>query len=47
MEDMPSFPGNQFLQGKEKITLIDTGTFTLGMNRYCALSALTYQENFH
>ena len=51
MEDMPSFPGNQFLQGKEKITLIDTGTFTLGMinflNRYSALSALTYQENFH
>ena len=50
MEDMPSFPGNQFLQGKEKITLIDTGTFTLGMinflNRYSALSTLTYQENF-
>ena len=51
MEDMPSFTGNQFLQGKEKITLIDTGTFTLGMinflNRYSALSTLTYQENFH
>ena len=51
IEDMPSFQGNQFLQGKEKITLKDTGTFTLGMinflNRYSALGALTYQENFH
>ena len=51
MESIPIFPGKQFLQGKEKITLIDTCTFTLGMinflNRYSALSALTYQENFH
>ena len=51
MEDMPSFPGNQFLQGKEKITFLDTGTFTLGMisflNRYSALSTLTYEEKFH
>ena len=36
MENMPSFPGNQFLQGKEKSTLgtslkpfVDTCTFTL------------------
>ena len=51
MEIMQIFLGNQFLQGKEKIALIDTGTFTLRMinflNRYSALSALTYQENFH
>ena len=58
IESIQIFLGNQFLQGKEKSTLgtklkpfIDTGTFTLGMinflNRYSALSALTYQENFH
>ena len=58
MESMQIFLGNQFLQGKEKSTLgtklkpfVDTGTFTLGMinflNRHSALSALTYQENFH
>ena len=58
MEIMQIFLGNQFLQGKEKSTLktklkpfVDTGTFTLGMinflNRYSALSTLTYQENFH
>ena len=44
MENTPVFPGNQFLQGKEKI--MDTGTFTLGniiLNRYPALSALTHQ----
>ena len=56
MESVQIFLGNQFLQGKEKSTLrtklkpfVDTGTFTLGMinflNRYSALSALTYQEN--
>ena len=49
MENIPIFPGKQFLQGKEKF--VDTGTFTLGMinflNRYSALSTLTYQENFH
>ena len=49
MESIPIFPGKQFLQGKEKF--VDTGTFTLGMinflNRYSALSAFTYQENFH
>ena len=28
MENAPVFPGNQFLQGKEKN--MDTGTFTLG-----------------
>ena len=50
MESIPIFLGNQFLQEKEKITLIDTGTFTLGtiilinfLNRYSALSALTHQ----
>ena len=51
MEIIPIFPWKQFLQGKEKIIPIDTGTFTLGMinflNRYSALSALTHQENFH
>ena len=48
MESTPFFPGNQFLQGKEKF--MDTGTFTLGiitlinfLNRYSALSALTHQ----
>ena len=44
MENTPVFPGNQFLQGKEKN--MDTGTFTLGniiLNRYPALSALTHQ----
>ena len=57
-ESMQIFLGNQFLQGKEKSTLgtklkpfVDTGIFTLGMinflNRYSALSTLTYQENFH
>ena len=49
MENIPIFPGKQFLQGKEKF--MDTGTFLLGMinflNRYSALSTLTYQENFH
>ena len=52
MESIPIFPGKQFLQGKEK--LVDRGTFTLGtiilinfLNRYSALSTLTYQENFH
>ena len=50
METIPIFPGKQFLQGKEKF--VDTGTFALGtiipifLNRYSALSALTYQENF-
>ena len=50
MENILIFLGNQFLQGKEKF--VDTGTFTLGtiilifLNRYSALSALTYQENF-
>ena len=44
MENTPVFPGNQFLQGKEKN--MDTGTFTLGniiLNRYPALSTLTHQ----
>ena len=44
MENTPVFPGNQFLQGKEKN--MDIGTFTLGniiLNRYPALSALTHQ----
>ena len=44
MENTPVFPGNQFLQGKEKN--MDTGTFTSGniiLNRYPALSALTHQ----
>ena len=44
MENTPVFPGNQFLQGKEKY--MDTGTFTLGniiLNRYPALSTLTHQ----
>ena len=47
----PSFPGKQFLQGKEKN--MDTGTFTLGniiLNRHPALSTLTHpgrvQQNF-
>ena len=51
MENTPSFPGKQFLQGKEKN--MDTGTFTLGniiLNRHPALSALTHpgrvQQNF-
>ena len=40
MESMPFFPGNQFLQGKEKSTLgtklkpfLDTCTFTLGTDQ--------------
>ena len=48
MENIPIFPGKQFLQGKEKF--VDTGTFTLGtiilinfLNRYSALRALTHQ----
>ena len=44
MENTPVFPGNQFLQGKEKH--MDTGTFTLGniiLNRHPALSTLTHQ----
>ena len=48
MENIPIFPGKQFLQGNEKF--LDTGTFTLGtiilinfLNRYSALSALTHQ----
>ena len=48
MESTPFFPGNQFLQEKEKS--MDTGTFALGiitlnnfLNRYSALSALTHQ----
>ena len=44
MENTLVFPGNQFLQGKEKN--MDTGTFTLGniiLNRYPALSTLTHQ----
>ena len=44
MENTPVFPGNQFLQGKDKN--IDIGTFTLGnitLNRYPALSTLTHQ----
>ena len=44
MENIPVFPGNQFLQGKEKN--MDTGTFTLGniiLNRHPALSTLTHQ----
>ena len=44
MENTPVFPGNQFLQGKEKN--MDTGTFTLGniiLNRYSAFSTLTHQ----
>ena len=51
MENAPVFPGNQFLQGKEKN--MDTGTFTIGniiLNRHPALSALTHpgrvQQNF-
>ena len=42
MENTPVFPGNQFLQGKEKN--MDTGTFTSGsiiLNRYPMLSTLT------
>ena len=44
MENTPVFPGNQFLQGKEKN--MDTGTFTLGniiLNRHPALSTFTHQ----
>ena len=44
MKNTPVFPGNQFLQRKEKN--VDTGTFTLGniiLNRYPALSTLTHQ----
>ena len=44
MKNTPVFPGNQFLQGKEKN--MDTGTFTLGniiLNRYPALSTFTHQ----
>ena len=44
MEKMSVFPGNKFLQGKEKN--VDTGTFTLGniiLNRYPALNTLTHQ----
>ena len=51
MENAPVFPGNQFLQGKEKN--MDTGTFTIGniiLNRHPAVSALTHpgrvQQNF-
>ena len=51
MENTSSFPGNQFLQGKEKN--MDTGTFTIEniiLNRHPALSALTHpgkvQQNF-
>ena len=51
MENTPPFPGNQFLQGKEKN--MDTGTFTIEniiLNRHPALSALTHpgrvQQNF-
>ena len=43
MENTPVFPGNQFLQGKEKN--MDTGTFTSGniiLNRYPTLSTLTH-----
>ena len=47
MENMPSFPGNQFLQGKEKSTLgtnlkpfVDTCTFTL------TFTLGTYQKPF-
>ena len=44
MENTPAYPGNQFLQGKEKN--MDTGTFTLRniiLNRYPALNTLTHQ----
>ena len=44
MENTPVFPGNQFLQGKEKN--MDTGTFTSGniiLDRYPALSTFTHQ----
>ena len=51
MENTPPFPGNQFLQGKEKN--MDTGTFTIEniiLNRHPALNALTHpgrvQQNF-
>ena len=43
MENTPVFPGNQFLQGKEKN--MDTGTFTSGsiiLNRYPMLSTLIH-----
>ena len=53
MENTPSFPGKQFLQGKEEFTLpdmeneknMDTCTFTSGsttLNRHSMLSTLTY-----
>ena len=44
MENTPVFPGNQFLQGKEKN--MDTVTSTLGniiLNRYPSLNTLTHQ----
>ena len=48
MENIPIFPGKQFLQGKENF--VDICTFTLGtiilinlLNRYSALSTLTHQ----
>ena len=44
MKITPVFPGNKFLQGKEKN--MDTGTFTLGniiLNRYPTLNTLTRQ----
>ena len=43
MENTPVFPGNQFLQGKEKN--MDIGTFTSGsniLNRYPTFSTLTH-----
>ena len=53
MENTPSFPGKQFLQGKEEFTLpdmeneknMDTCTFTSGSttpNRHSMLSTLTH-----
>ena len=52
MGNAPVFPGNQFLQGKEKN--MDTGTFTIEniiLKSHPALSALTHpgrvQQNFH
>ena len=53
MENTPSFPGKQFLQGKEEFTLpdmeneknMDTCTFTSGsttLNRHSMLSTLTH-----
>ena len=48
MENIPIFPGKQFLQRKEKF--VDKCTFALGtiilinfLNRYSALSTLTHQ----